>query len=102
MKIRIIIFITTLLIIIFLYVINFYVPLIGFIPESLILILINIITYFNEYTSIILDTLNEYLGDSVKDEVKNVKDEKLDKRKLIIISAFLIGLLIIVNLHNNN
>jgi hypothetical protein len=52
--------------------------------------------------SLILETLNDYLGGSIKDDVKDINIEKLDKRKLLIISTILIALLIIVNLHNNN
>ena len=102
MKIRILLFITILIIIIFLYFINFFIPIIGFIPESLIITLINITTYLISILSLILDTLNEYLGKTVTDEGKDVNVEKLDKRKLILISSIFILLLIIVNLHNNN
>jgi hypothetical protein len=102
MKIRILLFITILIIIISLYIINFFIPLIGFIPESLIITLINIITYLMSILSLILETLNDYLGGSIKDDVKDINIEKLDKRKLLIISTILIALLIIVNLHNNN
>ena len=102
MKIRILLYITILIIIISLYIINFFIPLIGFIPESLIITLINIITYLMSISSLILETLNDYLGGSIKDDVKDINIEKLDKRKLLIISTILIALLIIVNLHNNN
>jgi len=102
MKIRILLFITILIIIIFLYFINFFIPIIGFIPESLIITLINITTYLISILSLILDTLNEYLGKTVTDEGKDVNVEKLDKRKLNLISSIFILLFIIVNLHNNN
>ena len=102
MKIRILIFITILIIIISLYIINFFIPLIGFIPESLIITLINIITYLMSILSLILETLNDYLGENVKDNDKDINIEKLDKRKLILISAIFVLLFIIVNLHNNN
>ena len=102
MKIRLLLSITILIIIIFLYIINFFIPIIGFIPESLIIIIINIITYLIGILSLILETLNDYLGKTVIDEDKNINIEKLDKRKLILISAIFVLLLIIFNLHNNN